>query len=360
MNTRPQTAFTVLVITVASLLTACATGSGGEGEDSPPRALLAVVSKALPGVTLYDAATDQQICQAKMDVAPHEAAFSNDGRKLYVPIYSSANIGQPGPDGHTINFMRTSDCGIEFALDTGEVKRPHYAETGRSGLLYVTAEQQQAILVVDPAKRAIIGRIPTGSSNTHFFALSQDERRIYTSNVNDRTLSVLDVPGRKLLATVDAGASNQRMTLSPDGRWFVTSLWQSRKIAFYRTADHQLDFAVDIDGGPFVSRFSPDGKALFNMGNAPPNAQPAGIRVWKVDTATRQVVATSSQPLGVGTGSLQVNPVNGQLYLTAYSGQVYVLDPDSLQVLRQFPAAETPDGLFFFSAAQPQSRRASP
>jgi DNA-binding beta-propeller fold protein YncE len=332
-------------VVVALALSACAVPWPAPFPASRP-VLMAVVSKALPGVTLFDAATDRQICQVKMDVAPHEAAFTRDGRLLIVPIYSSANIGQPGPDGHAINFMRTSDCGIEHVLDTGAIKRPHFAETGTSGLVYVTAEQDQAILIVDPAKRAIVGQLPTGSRNTHFFALTPDEQRIFTSNVGDRTLSVIDVPGRRLLATVDAGASNQRMTVSPDGRWFVTSLWQSRKVAFYRVADHQLDFTVDIDGAPFVGRFSRDGKRLYNMGMEP-NAQPAGIRVWKIDVATRQVVAQSSQKLGVGTGGIQVNPVNGLLYLTAYSGQVSVLDPDTLQLLRQFPAADTPDGIFF-------------
>lgn len=311
-----------------------------------PRVLMAVVSKGLPGVTLFDAATDRQICQARMNVAPHEAAFSHDGRLLFVPIYSSVNLGQPGPDGHAINFMRTSDCGLDFVLDTGAIKRPHFAEVGRSGLLYVTAEQDQAILIVDPAKKAIVGQLPTGSRNTHFFALSRDERRIFTSNVGDRTLSVIDVPARKLLTTVDAGASNQRMTLSPDGRWFVTSLWQSKKIAFYRSADAALDFTVDIDGAPFVARFSPDGRYLYNMGMEP-NRQPAGIRVWKVDVATHQVIAQSYDALGTGTGGIQVSPVNGLLYLTAYSGQVSVLDPGTLKLLRQFPAADTPDGIFF-------------
>jgi hypothetical protein len=312
----------------------------------PGPVLMAVVSKALPGVTLFDAGTDRQICQVKMDVAPHEAAFTRDGRLLVVPIYSSANIGQPGPDGHAINFMRTSDCGIEHVLDTGAIKRPHFAATGASGLVYVTAEQDQAILIVDPDRREIVGQLPTGSSNTHFFALSRDEKRLFTSNVGDRTLSVIDVPGRRLLATVDAGAASQRMAVSPDGRWFVTSLWQSRKVAFYRTADNQLDFIVEIDGAPFVGRFSPDGRFLYNMGMEP-NLQPAGIRVWKIDLATRRVVAQSSQKLGVGTGGIQVNPVNGLLYLTAYSGMVSVLDPDTLQLVRQFPAADTPDGIFF-------------
>jgi DNA-binding beta-propeller fold protein YncE len=327
-------------------LAACVASRHAEQAGAPPQVLIAVVSKGLPGVTLYDAATDLEICRAKMDVAPHEAAFSRDGRMLYVPIYSSANIGQPGPDGHAINFMRTADCAIEHVLDTGEYKRPHFPELGADGLLYVTAEQQQSILVVDPSRRAIVGTLPTGSRNTHFFALAADGRRIFTSNVGDRTLSVIDVRGKRLLATVDAGASNQRMTVSPDGRWFVTSLWQSGRIAFYRTADNQLDFAVAIDGAPFVARFSPDGRYLYNMGMEP-GRQPAGIRVWKIDTATRQVTAVSGEPLGTGTGGIQVNPVNGQVYLTAYSGQVSVLDPQTLKLLRQFPAPDTPDGIFF-------------
>ena len=334
-------------------LAACAAapGTAPHAAKSPaartPTTLMAVVSKTLPGVTLYDAATDRQVCQVKMDVAPHEAAFSRDGHILYVPVYSSANVGQPGPDGHTINFVRTSDCSIEWAMDTGEYKRPHFIETGPSGLLYVTAELKQSILVVDPKQRTIVATIPTGSSFTHFFAMTHDEQRLFTSNVSDATLSVLDIPGRKLLATVNAGASSQRMTVSPDDRWFVTSLWQAGKVAFYRTSDLQLDFSVSIDGGPFVARFSTDGKYVYNMGNAPRDAQPAGIRVWKIDVATHQVVATSSESLGTGTGGIQVNPVNGQVYLTAYSGQGYVLDPGTLRIVRTFAATDTPDGLFF-------------
>jgi DNA-binding beta-propeller fold protein YncE len=83
------------------------------------------------------------------------------------------------------------------------------------------------------------------------------------------------------------------------------------------------------------------------MGIPPRGAGPGAIRVWKIDVATRQVVATSSDDLGAGTGGIQVNPVNGEIYLTAYSGKVSVLDPATLKLLRQFGEAETPDGLFF-------------
>ena len=337
-----------MVVSVAAALSLV---GSAHAQDRAPHAMYVVVSKELPGITLYDAATDEQICQVQTDVAPHEAAFSADGRVLYVPIYSSANIGQPGPDGHAIDFISTADCSVQASLDTGDFKRPHYIERGKSGLLYVTAEMNEAILIVDSAKQEITDTLPTGSRNTHFFALSSDESKIFTSNVSDGTMSVIDVRGKQLVTTVDAGSSNQRMTVSPDDRWFVTSLWQAGKVGFYRTGDQQLDFTVDIDGAPFVGRFSPDGRYLYNMGMEP-NKRPAGIRVWKIDVNTKEVVAHTEAVLGTGTGGIRVNPVNGQLYLTAYSGTVSVLDPENLSLLRQFETAPTPDGIFFWAPEQ--------
>lgn len=314
---------------------------------APHKNLMVVVSKGLPGIVLFDADTDQEICRATMAPAPHEAAFSRDGRTLFVPVYSPANIGQPGPDEHTIHFIRTSDCSIEASLDTGDFKRPHFPEQGPSGMLYVTAETKESILVIDPKTQKIVGTLPTGSTSTHFFAMTPDEKKIFTSNVGAGTVSVIDIPGRKLMTTASTGAGNQRATISPDGKWFVTSVGQTRKMAFFRTSDAQLDFEIELDGSPFVARFSPDGRSIYNMGNAPRGATPAGIRVWKVDLGSKTVVATSSEQIGQGTGGIQVSPVNGRVYVTAYSGTVTELDPNTLKIVKQFPVPATPDGLFF-------------
>lgn len=314
---------------------------------SSPKHLMAVVSKGLPGVILYNADTDQEICKAKMGISPHEAAFSRDGSMLYVPVYGSANVGQPGTDEHMLHFIRTSDCQIVHSIDTGEYKRPHFVYEAPSGLVYVTAELKDSILIVDPKKFEVIGTIPTGSPTTHFFAMTKDEKKMFTSNVMAKTLSVLDIPDRKVIKVIDTGTGNQRMTVSPDDQWFVTSLGQERKVAFYRTSDYDLDFAVETDGSPFVARFTADGKYLYDMGNAPRGSQPAGIRVWKIDVASKKVIATSSEALGNGTGSLVVSPYNGKVYLTAYSGTVSILDPDTLKIVKQINTEPTPDGLFF-------------
>jgi DNA-binding beta-propeller fold protein YncE len=335
---------TLALIAGSFIVNAQAPASGGQRKH-----LMVVVSKGLPGIVLFDADTDQEICRATMAPAPHEAAFSRDGKTLIVPVYSPANIGQPGPDEHMIHFIRTSDCQIESSLDTGDYKRPHFAEQGASGTIYVTAELKESILLIDPKSKTITGTLPTGSMSTHFFAMTKDEKKMFTSNVSAGTVSVIDIPGRKLATTLSTGSGNQRATISPDDKWFVTSVGQTRKMAFFRTADNQLDFEIELDGSPFVARFSPDGKSIYNMGNAPRGATPAGIRVWKADVASKAVVATSSDALGQGTGGIQVSPFNGKVYLTAYSGQVSVLDPDTLKVAKQFPVPATPDGLFFGS-----------
>jgi YncE-like protein len=250
-------------VTLGLLGLAMAATVAAPGAQAPktPRYLLMVVAKQQPGMALYNAETDALHCKSgNLGVAPHEGEFSRDGRMAYVPTYGSSSVGQPGTDEHTISFIRTSDCQTEYTLDTGEYKRPHHVQVGASGLVYVTAELKESILMIDPTKRAIVGTLPTGSTTTHMIALSRDEKKIYTSNVMGRTLSIVDVAGKKVEKSIPTQSSNQRMALSPDGKWFVTNFGQERKVAFYRTADGELDFTVDVEGSPFTGQHLREGR----------------------------------------------------------------------------------------------------
>jgi YVTN family beta-propeller protein len=305
--------------------------------------LMLVVSKGMPGITIYDADSGQAICRAKVGVSPHEAAFSLDGKYAYVPVYGSTAVGLAGTDEHVLHFIRTSDCSDSATLDTGENKRPHGIAVGKSGTIYLTSEVSKSLLLIDPNQHQIVARIPTDSPYSHMIAVTPDEKTIYVSNVQSKTVSVLDVPDHKLEKVIQTGAENQRMTLSPDGRWFVTSLGPEHKIAFYRTSDDQLDFTVPVDGAPFVAKFSADGKFLYDAGHS------AGqIRVWKIDVGQRKVVATTSEDIGTNTGSLAVNPFNGLVYVSDQaSNKISEIDPASWKVVKQFPTDKTPDQIAF-------------
>lgn len=305
-----------------------------------------LVNKHLPGITLYNADTNQLLSQASTEISPHEAAFSFDGQHVFVPIYGSSGVGKPGTDEHVIHVFRTSDLGKACTIDTGEYKRPHGITVAASGKVYVTAEVAESLLILDgQAQFKILGAIPTGSKTSHMFALTRDEQRAYVSNVQSKTISVLDVPNRNLLLSIPTEVDNQRMTLSPDERWFVTSLGPGKKIAFFRTSDHQLDFTVPVEGTPFVAKFSADGKFVYNAGFAADKQ----LGAWKIDVAERKVVASITSGLGHDPGSLEVNPFNGNVYISDQpTNTVNIIDAATWTLTDSFATGKSPDCMAFF------------
>ncbi len=304
--------------------------------------ILVVVNKRLPGITVYDAVTMSPIGEARTAIAPHEVVLSTDGCHAYVPIYGSSGVGKPGTDEHAFHIFDIPNCRLLATIDTGLYKRPHSLVVGRSGIVYVTAEIAASVILIDPTKQEIIGHIPTGSFTSHFIALNQDETRLYCSNVQSKTVSVIDVPGRKIVATVETNGENQRMTLSPDGRWFVTSLGPAQQIAFFRTADHALEFSVPVDGRPFVAKFSRDGRFLYNAGH-----KDGTVHAWKIDVSRREIAATASD-LGRDVGSLEVNPFDGTVYISDQpTNQITILDSDRWLPVRTVATAPAPDAMAF-------------
>jgi DNA-binding beta-propeller fold protein YncE len=280
-----------------------------------------------------------------MEISPHEAAFSSDGQYAYVPIYGSSGVGKPGTDEHTLHFVRASDCTIVGSLDTGQYKRPHSIVVGQqSGLIYMTAEVAESVVIVDPHEKRIIGSVQTGSNTSHMVAVSRDESTAYVSNVRAKTISVLDLQHRKLADTIGTDGENQRMTLSPDERWFVTNLGPAKAIAFYRTSDHQLDFSVPVEGTPFVSKFSADGKSLYSAGFAGTHHNAA----WKIDIAERRVTATLANGLGGEVGTLEVNPFNGSVYVSDQATDaIYAIHPETWKASKVLSTAKSPDAIAF-------------
>ena len=308
-----------------------------------------VVSKRLPGITIYNADTYKPLRSAAMEISPHEAAFSADGQHAYVPIYSNSGVGKPGTDEHTLHFVRTSDCKIIGSLDTGQYKRPHSIVVGQeSGLLYVTAEIAECVIVVDPKRQQIIGTIPTGSNTSHMIAVTGDERKAYVSNVQAKTISVLDLQNHRLANTIPTDGENQRMTLSPDERWFVTNLGPAQKVAFYSTSDHELDFTVSVEGTPFVSKFSVDGKFLYTAGFAEKRRNAA----WKIDVAQRKAVAILADGLGEDVGSLEVSPFTKAVFISDQpTDKISEINPETWQVTRTMPTESSPDAMAFVTVS---------
>ena len=259
---------------------------------SPPsHGLLLVANKGDRTLGLIDPTAARQIATvAEGGVTGHEVAASADGKRAFVPIYGDSGVGMPGTDGSTLAVIDLSERKVIHTIDFGHGVRPHCAVLGpKDGLLYVTTELDKSVTIIDPLTLKIVGSVPTGQAESHMLAISTDGRKGYTANVGPGTVSVLDLVGRKTLAVIPVAGRVQRISITPDSRWVLTSDDEKPRLAVIDTATNKVDRWIALAATGYGTASTPDGKWLLV---ALPNANAVAV----VNLATLQVVKTISVP----------------------------------------------------------------
>ena len=189
-----------------------------EAKPAPPAGgLLVVANQKEHTLLVIDPDNRRELAKISVGVNGHEVIVSKDSRFAYVPIYGNSGVGRPGTDGSTIDVIDLRERKLAATIDLGKPLRPHRAELGPDGLLYVTAELANAVDVIDPSTRKVLAEIPTGEPQSHMLVLSSDGRRGYTANVGAGSVSVLDLLKRDLITTIPVAKSVQRISISADG-----------------------------------------------------------------------------------------------------------------------------------------------
>ncbi len=305
----------------------------------PSAGTLLVANKGDGTLSIVDAASEKQVAAVKEDgITGHEAAVSPDGWRAFVPIYSSAGVGQKGTDGRLIRVIDLETRSIVGTIDFGKGVRPHRPVFGpKDGLLYVTTELDQTVSIIDPATLTVIGSIPTGEAESHMLAISGDGRRGYTANVKSGTVSVLDLQARTLLATIPVAARVQRISVSTDGKWAFTADQTAARIAVIDTAANAVSASIPLPGVAFGTTPTPDGRWLLV-------ALPALRMVALADLSTMKVVKTLDVPKA--PQEILVRPDGAVAYVSCdASAQVAVIDLGSWKVENLISVGPVDDGL---------------
>src|SRR6266702_1009610 len=140
----------------------------------PAGGLLVVTNQKEHTLLVIDPDNRRELARIVVGVNGHEVMVSKDGRFAYVPIYGNSGVGRPGTDGSTIDVIDLQERKLVATIDLGKPLRPHRAEFGPDGLLYVTAELANAVDVIDPSTRKVLAEIPTGQPESHMLVLSPD------------------------------------------------------------------------------------------------------------------------------------------------------------------------------------------
>lgn len=319
----------LLILVLATISGSSAAQGGG---------LLLVANKGEHTLGIIDPAADRQITTvAETGVTGHEVVASPDGKLAFVPIYGNSGVGLPGTDGSTLDVIDLAQRKIIHTIDFGHGVRPHCPIFGpKDGLLYVTTELDQAITIIDPHTFKIIGKIPTGAAESHMLAISPDGSRGYTANVGPGSVSVLDIPARKLITVIPVTQHVQRISVSPDGQWVFTSDTERPRLAVIGSKSNKVERWTELRGEGYGSASTPDGKWLLV-------AMPGANGVAVIDLANLSVAKTVSVP--AAPQEVLIAPDGKTAYVSCDRSQkVAAIKPADWSV-KLIDAGKTADGL---------------
>ena len=300
------------------------------------KGLLVVTNQKEHTVLVVDPDARRELAKVVVGVNGHEVMVSKDGRFAYVPIYGNSGVGRPGTDGSTIDVVDLEASKLAATIDLGKPLRPHRAEWGPDGMLYVTAELGDAVAVLDPNTRKVVAEIPTGQKESHMLVISPDGRRAYTANVGAGSVSVLDLAKRNLITTIPVAKMVQRISISPDGKRVFTHDQGAPRIAVIDTATNKIVDWMEVPTPVYASEPTPDGRWLVTLDR--------GGNAYVMDLESMKIARRLK--ISDGASEILIRPGGDIAYLSGTgAGKIDVLDLHTWELEKPIELTPGVDGM---------------
>ncbi|MEP6716843.1 MAG: YncE family protein [Terriglobia bacterium] len=292
------------------------------------------VEKISGGVGFFDAA-GKFLKEVRIGGHPHEMAFSPDGRYVYTTNNGVLWMTEGGKGGNTLSIVDTRTQTLAGTIDLGKYRRPHGIDVDTAtGNLLVTTEFPSMLLVVDPRARKVVkeydvkGKAPhlvrlaadrvwayttntdTGTLSAvnlqsgevkvikvgerpQGMAFSPDGRRLYVTNMNSNSISIIDTQAKTRIGDIATGRGPVRIMVTPDGKTVVYALQVGEAVGFANTESRKEEAQVKLTGQPVSLTFSADNRYAFS-------SVQSQDKIFVIPLATRKIERTIATPPGSG------------------------------------------------------------
>lgn len=195
----------------------------------------------------------------------HELLVVPETGTAYVPIFGDGIHGRNPNPGHLLCVIDLKNRAHVADIDLRPYIAPHTLKLGPDGLIYITCENSAVVALIDRSTNTVVDAIDSGSANGHRLIIAPDGRRLYTENEEDCSVSVIDLPERKLLGKISTPRALAGITISPDGRTVVAVDDVEPTLFLIDAADEKIDTTVRLEDVPEaaqIARYSPDNSVI--------------------------------------------------------------------------------------------------
>ncbi|HEY7242874.1 MAG TPA: hypothetical protein VH678_03210 [Xanthobacteraceae bacterium] len=195
----------------------------------------------------------------------HELLVVPESGLAYVPIFGDGIHGRNPNPHHLLCIFDLKRRVHAGSIDLRPYIAPHTLKLGPDGLIYITCENSAVVAVIDRHSHQVVDAIDSGSTNGHRLIIAPDGARLYTENEEDATVSVIDLPDRKLLGKIATPRPLAGIAISPDARTVVAVDDSEPSLFLIDTQAGCVRDEVRLEGVPRpaqIARYAPDGSLI--------------------------------------------------------------------------------------------------
>ena len=269
----------------------------------------------------------------------HELLVIPELNRAYVPIFGDGIHGRNPNPGHVLHVF---DLLARKLIDTIDLRPnigPHTVRLGPDGLIYITCENTATVAVIDPKTNKVIDAIGSGSTNGHRLCIPNDGKRLYTDNEEDATVSVIDLPARKLLGKIKTPQALAGIAVSGDGRT-IAAVSDESPVVYLIDAASEAIKTLPLEGVPKpaqIARYSADDKLLV-ISSLNSNM----LSVIEVSSDKQSAIPVGSQPMDFAFRG-------DEIFVGCQGdGSMHVIDVPNRRVKQSFQAGTGCESVGFF------------
>jgi YVTN family beta-propeller protein len=303
---------------------------------SAPTYQIFVSNEKSNDVTVIDGGTNKVAGTVPVGKRPRGIHVSPDGKTVYVAVSGTPVAGPPDLDAKGNPILKKNK-----ADDDDDDANSDKAADG--------------IAVLDVGTGKFVRKIAAGSDPEEF-ALSKDGTRIYISNEDTKSATVINIASQKLEHIIPVSQEPEGVTITPDGKFFYVTCEAGGDVFVVDTTSFAAVAHFKVDGRPRSVDFTKDGTIGFV-----PSESAGQLNV--IDAVQHKVLKTLTLPTGSRPMRARVAPDGGKLYVSnGRAGTVSVIDTHSYELVdtikvgpRPWGIAISPDGKYLYAANGPSN-----
>ena len=233
------------------------------GAEVQTRAILLATVKGNQSITFVDEATGEILAAPVVGTPkakPHEIILSDDGKRAFVSLYGDAGYPENTPNNE-VAVLDVAKMELETIIDTDLYEGVHGLAKDHLGRVWVTAERNECILVVNPDTLKIEHTVHC-ETRCHFLFPSRDGKLIYSAHKEIPYIGVHDAQTCKMVDKIALDIGSQAIWHAPDKDLLYVGDFFRPLFHVVDTAAREVVKSVPLKGVPGWPYATPNGKHI--------------------------------------------------------------------------------------------------